>query len=118
MASGPRHAAYVVLFAIGATGVASVTLHALLGPGRLPCCTLPPPIEWAIPILGGIVIGLPAAVVLARSEGARVCGPQPGGMCVSCGHEVGSGWRLCPECGYIFDEDGSRDPEGEGPAAG
>lgn len=93
----------MVLFAVGVSGVASVTLHVLLGDGHLPCCVFPTWLDRTIPVLVGCAIGLPAALMLSRA-GASKTSMEPSASCAACGHEVSVDWRLCPECGYIFDE--------------
>ncbi len=89
-----------VTVAVGMVGVTSVVTHALLGPGSLACCSMHPAVEWLLPVVGGIIIGVPFGLTArsAPSEETRSSDPA----CPACGSVIRIGWRLCPECGNML----------------
>lgn len=104
--TGARGVGFVLLMSIGVAGMASVALHALLGPGNLPCCAFGALGDWIVPILVGIALGLPIALVAGRVDRdvRHMAGPT---RCPECGSAMRAGWRLCPECGYILEGAGA-----------
>lgn len=101
MSENGRAVAVVAMITVGAAGAATVMLHAVAGPGSLACCSMHPLVEWTIPVVAGLLLGVPMGLLLetpSASGGAHSQDPA----CPSCGSEVRVGWRLCPECGNIL----------------
>ncbi|MBU4555971.1 MAG: zinc ribbon domain-containing protein [Actinobacteria bacterium] len=101
----------LALAGLAAGGVAILAIISLVNDSEgLACCTASAPLGWVVPLVAAGVIAAVGISLLssgADSRGGTEFAAIPEILCESCGSPMAREWRLCPNCGRVFEGPGT-----------